>query len=36
VGLQQLGFFLTLRIGNAAQGKTQWPGFRVFRTITIH
>ncbi|MDP2955873.1 MAG: hypothetical protein Q8N53_05595 [Longimicrobiales bacterium] len=32
---QNLGFFLTLRIGNGAQGNTQWPGFRMFQGITI-
>jgi hypothetical protein len=30
-----LGFYLTLRVGNGAQGNTQWPGFRVFQKITI-
>jgi hypothetical protein len=30
-----LGFFLTLRMGNGAQGNTQWPGFRDYRQITI-
>jgi hypothetical protein len=30
-----LGFFLTLRVGNGAQGNTQFPGFRQFLTITI-
>lgn len=32
---QNLGFFLTLRIGNGAQGNTQWPGFRIFQQTTI-
>jgi len=32
---QQLGFFLTLRVGNGAQGNTQVPGFRSYRQITI-
>jgi len=32
---QQLGFFLTLRIGNGAQGNTQVPGFRQYQQITI-
>jgi len=32
---QNLGFFLTLRIGNGAQGNTQWPGFRIFQQMTI-
>jgi hypothetical protein len=32
---QNLGFFLTLRIGNGAQGNTQWPGFRIFQGMTI-
>ena len=32
----ELGFFLTLRSGNGAQGNTQFPGFRDFWTITIH
>jgi len=31
----QLGFFLTLRSGNGAQGNTQWPGFRIFEPIII-
>ncbi len=31
-----LGFFLTLRSGNGAQGNTQFPGFRIFESITIH
>lgn len=30
-----LGFFLTLQLGNGAQGNTQWPGFRQFKVITI-
>lgn len=30
-----LGFFITLRVGNGAQGNTQWPGFRNFRNLTI-
>lgn len=32
---QALSFFLTLRQGNGAQGNTQYPGFRNYRTITI-
>lgn len=32
---QPLGFYVSLRIGNGAQGNTQWPGFRDFRQITI-
>jgi len=32
---QPLGFFLTLRVGNGAQGNTQVPGFRTYRSITI-
>ena len=32
---QSLGFFLTLRVGNGAQGNTQVPGFRRYRSITI-
>jgi hypothetical protein len=32
---QQLGFFLTLRVGNGAQGNTQVPNFRTYRQITI-
>ncbi len=32
---QNLGFFLTLRIGSGAQGNTQIPGFRIYRSITI-
>lgn len=31
----QLGFFLTVRVGNGAQGNTQVPGFRDYRSITI-
>jgi hypothetical protein len=32
---EELGFFLTLRVGKGAQGNTQWPGYRVFQPITI-
>lgn len=32
---ERLGFFLSLQIGNGAQGNTQWPGFRDYRMITI-
>jgi hypothetical protein len=32
---QSLGFFVTLRVGNGAQGNTQWPGFRVFQNMII-
>lgn len=32
---QSLGFYLTLRSGNGAQGNTQWPGFRSFHQIAI-
>lgn len=30
-----IGFFLTLRVGNGAQGNTQVPGFRNYQPITI-
>ncbi len=30
-----VGFFLTVQVGNGAQGNTQHPGFRVFRSITV-
>ena len=30
-----VGFFLTLRIGNGAQGNTQFPGFREYTNIRI-
>lgn len=29
------GFFLTLSIGNGAQGNTQFPGFRQYQTVRI-
>jgi hypothetical protein len=32
---QSAGFFITLRLGNGAQGNTQWPGFRVYKKIDI-
>ena len=32
---QPMGFFVTLRIGNGAQGNTQWPGFRIFQRMTV-
>jgi hypothetical protein len=31
----RLGFFLTLQVGNGAQGNTQVPGFRIYQPITI-
>ena len=31
-----LGFYLTLRVGNGAQGNTQVPGFRSYRSIIVH
>jgi hypothetical protein len=30
-----VGFFLTLRVGEGAQGNTQFPGFRQYAGITI-
>ena len=30
-----LGFFVTLGMGNAAQGNTQWPGFLKYMKVTI-
>jgi hypothetical protein len=35
VGGNKVGLFLTLQVGSGAQGNTQWPGFRKYRTITI-
>jgi hypothetical protein len=32
---KDLGFYVTLRVGNGAQGNTQWPGFRMFEVFTI-
>ncbi len=29
------GFFLTLQLGNGAQGNTQWPGFLEYMKVTI-
>lgn len=31
-----LGFFVTLSIGNGAQGNTQYPGFRNYLDVVIH
>jgi hypothetical protein len=34
-GGTSVGLFLTLQLGSGAQGNTQWPGFRKYRTIKI-
>jgi hypothetical protein len=31
----QLGMFLSLRLGNGSPGLTHWPGFMVYRGVTI-
>jgi hypothetical protein len=35
-GAQDVGFYLTLSIGNGAQGNTQIPGFRVYRPMGLN
>jgi hypothetical protein len=35
VGGSNVGLFLTLQLGSGAQGNTQWPGFRKYKTIKI-
>ncbi len=34
-GGSYVGLFLTLQVGSGAQGNTQWPGFRKYKTIKI-
>jgi len=34
-GSEIVGFYLALQMGKGAQGNTEWPGFRIFKRITI-